>query len=93
MKTKRETRDEAEITTLLWRPTAGFEIPDELRQTLLQMCRDRKIYYEGMNGRYDLAIFWKKMGRPSRPTKNYRRIKSSSFYFGPFAITDPQVPT
>jgi hypothetical protein len=51
---------EEEITSLLHRPTAGFEIPDHLRQPLLQMVRDGKIREAGSRqGPYDLAIFWR----------------------------------
>lgn len=63
---------EDEVIELLHRPTAGCEIPDNLRQTLLQMVRDGKVRAAGLPQsrfesrfesvsplRYDRAIFWR----------------------------------
>jgi lipopolysaccharide biosynthesis glycosyltransferase len=54
-----EATPEEKILSLLYRPTAGFEIPDDLRQTLLFMVVHGKVKEAGLHTtRYDLSIFW-----------------------------------
>jgi hypothetical protein len=54
---------ENEIMSLLYRPTAGCEIPNHLRQTLMQMVLEGQVKEAGLDKhyarRYDLAIFWR----------------------------------
>ena len=66
MKKKKTKEDDlsGRVFSLLHRPTAGFEIPEELRQTLLGMERDGVVKSAGLEtGRYDLAIFWRQKWR------------------------------
>lgn len=49
-----------EIISLLYRPTAGFEIPNHLRQTLLEMVRNEEIKEAGLlSVDYARVIFYK----------------------------------